>query len=56
VVLLDDRIVRKRYGRYLRESLPDAPLVKGPWDEVRRRLELFYGEVPLALGGARPPA
>jgi ATP-dependent DNA helicase DinG len=42
-VVLDDRLVSKRYGRYLRDSLPDAPLVKGPWDDVRRRLELFYG-------------
>ena len=54
VVLLDDRIVRKRYGRYLRDSLPDAPLVKGPWDDVRRRLELFYDELPATLGGAAP--
>jgi ATP-dependent DNA helicase DinG len=50
VLVLDDRIVSKRYGRYLRESLPAAPLVKGPWDEVRRRLEPFY------LGQAGPLA
>jgi ATP-dependent DNA helicase DinG len=43
VLLLDDRIVSKRYGRYLRESLPEAPLVRGPWVEVRRRLASFYG-------------
>ena len=42
VVLLDDRIVRKRYGRYLRDSLPDAPFVKGPWHEVVMALEEFY--------------
>ena len=42
VLVLDDRIVTKRYGRYLRESLPDAPLVKGAWTDVRRRLEAFY--------------
>ncbi|MCH7533291.1 MAG: DEAD/DEAH box helicase [Gemmatimonadetes bacterium] len=42
VLLLDDRIVVKRYGRYLRDSLPDAPFVKGPWSDVRRRLEAFY--------------
>ncbi len=42
VVLLDDRIVRKRYGRYLLDSLPPAPLVKGAWTDVRRRLEDFY--------------
>ena len=43
VVLLDDRIVTKRYGRYLRESLPPAPLVKGAWVDLARRLRAFYG-------------
>jgi ATP-dependent DNA helicase DinG len=42
VVLLDDRLVKKRYGRYLRDSLPEAPLVKGPWVDVRRALSDFY--------------
>ncbi len=44
VLLLDDRIVRKRYGRYLRDSLPEAPLVKGPWHEVVAALRRFYRE------------
>ncbi len=43
VVLLDDRILTRKYGRYLRESLPPAPLVKGPWWEIERRLRDFYG-------------
>ncbi len=51
VVVLDDRLVTKRYGRYLRDSLPDAPLVKGPWDEVRVRLRRFYEGGSGALGG-----
>lgn len=42
VVLLDRRILTKRYGRYLRDSLPPAPLVKGPWHEVEQRLAAFY--------------
>ncbi len=42
VLILDDRLVTKRYGRYLRDSLPDAPLVKGPWTEARRSVEAFY--------------
>jgi ATP-dependent DNA helicase DinG len=46
VLILDDRILRKRYGRYLRESLPGAPLVKGPWVEVERRLREFYAAAP----------
>jgi len=56
VVVLDDRIVTKRYGVYLRDSLPDAPLVKGAWLDVRRRLEAFYDadaaeDVALGLRG-----
>ncbi|NNF11788.1 MAG: helicase [Gemmatimonadetes bacterium] len=43
VVLLDRRILTKRYGRYLRGSLPPAPVVKGPWHEVQQRLAAFYG-------------
>ena len=50
VVLLDDRILRKRYGRYLRDSLPPAPLVKGPWLEIRRPLAAFYQGSASAVG------
>jgi len=42
ILILDDRIVRKRYGAYLRESLPPAPLRKGPWTELTRFLKEFY--------------
>jgi ATP-dependent DNA helicase DinG len=42
VVVLDDRLVRRRYGPYLRESLPPAPLTKGAWREIRDTLERFY--------------
>lgn len=42
ILILDDRIVRKRYGAYLRESLPPAPLRKGPWTELTRLLKEFY--------------
>jgi ATP-dependent DNA helicase DinG len=42
VLLLDDRIVRKRYGRVLRDSLPDVPLRKGPWEEVLGDIRRFY--------------
>ena len=51
IVLLDDRILRKRYGRYLRDSLPPAPLIKGPWPEVAQRLARFYNK-----GGTETPA
>ena len=43
VLLLDDRIVRRRYGRYLIESLPPAPLVRGPWEQIAGRVARFYG-------------
>ena len=42
VVILDDRILRKRYGAYLRGSLPPAPLLKGPWGELTPALRRFY--------------
>jgi len=42
VLILDDRLVTRRYGRYLRDSLPDAPVVKGAWTDVERRLRTFY--------------
>ena len=44
ILILDDRIVRKSYGAYLRESLPPAPLRKGPWTDLVRFLKEFYAE------------
>jgi ATP-dependent DNA helicase DinG len=43
ILLLDSRILTRSYGRTLRAALPEAPLVKGPWDEIRIRLRDFYG-------------
>ena len=44
VLVLDGRIVRKSYGRYFTDSLPPAPLVKGPWATVKEAMLGFYGE------------
>jgi ATP-dependent DNA helicase DinG len=44
VLILDDRILSRRYGPYLRQSLPPAPLAKGLWHELKKVLEGFYGE------------
>ena len=44
VLLLDSRILTRRYGRYLKASLPPAPLVKGPWHDVERAVHRFYAE------------
>lgn len=45
VLLLDDRIVRRRYGRVLRDSLPDVPVLKGPWLEMSGAMRRFYQRV-----------
>ncbi|MDE0395199.1 MAG: helicase [Gammaproteobacteria bacterium] len=44
VILLDSRIVTRSYGRALRAALPPAPMVRGSWAEVRRRIADFYGD------------
>lgn len=43
VLVLDGRIARKSYGRYFVDSLPPAPLVKGPWKAVKEAMLRFYG-------------
>lgn len=42
VLLLDGRVVQKRYGRYLLESLPAAPLLAAPWREAYAEIRRFY--------------
>jgi ATP-dependent DNA helicase DinG len=42
VLVLDNRILTRRYGMYLRQSLPPAPFLKGLWPDLRRGLEEFY--------------
>jgi len=44
ILLLDDRILTRSYGRVLRDALPPAPLIRGPWAELRGRLGGFYGQ------------
>ncbi len=46
ILLLDSRILTRSYGRVLRSTLPPAPLVKGPWAGVLRRLRHFYDGAP----------
>jgi ATP-dependent DNA helicase DinG len=43
VLILDARIAKKHYGRYLVASLPPAPVHAAPWREVHRELTEFYG-------------
>lgn len=44
VLILDDRILTRKYGAFLRQSLPPAPLAKGIWTDLRRGLEEFYSD------------
>jgi ATP-dependent DNA helicase DinG len=58
IVILDPRLLSRGYGRYFLESLPPAPLVTGPWAELRERLRAFYGARPVSAPEAAltPPA
>ena len=40
-LILDDRILAKRYGRDILEALPPMPLVTGDWPQVRARVADF---------------
>ena len=42
VVLLDRRVVTKRYGPLVLSGLPRADKIVGPWTEVRTRIEDFF--------------
>jgi ATP-dependent DNA helicase DinG len=42
VVLLDKRVVTKRYGPLVLSGLPRADRVIGPWTDVRTRIEDFF--------------
>ncbi|HEV8264030.1 MAG TPA: helicase C-terminal domain-containing protein [Gemmatimonadales bacterium] len=44
VVLLDRRVVTRRYGGMILEGLPPAARAVGHWDEVRRSLEEFFAQ------------
>jgi ATP-dependent DNA helicase DinG len=56
IVILDNRLLSMGYGRYFLSSLPPAPLVTGPWPEVREALRGFYAATPdpgLTMPGER---
>jgi Rad3-related DNA helicase len=42
VVLLDRRVVTKRYGPMMLEGLPPASKAIGNWPDIRRELEEFF--------------
>lgn len=50
VVLLDRRVVEKKYGRYFLESLPPAPVKSGPWAELKGALRTFDTLAPHRAG------
>jgi ATP-dependent DNA helicase DinG len=47
VVIGDPRIVTKRYGRGLLDSLPPARRVIGKWESIVGRVREFYGREPV---------
>jgi ATP-dependent DNA helicase DinG len=53
VVLLDHRIVSKRYGAVLQASLPPAQRVIAPWADVRSAAESFFARHGLGTGATR---
>lgn len=42
VVLLDPRVLRKRYGATLLEGLPPAERLVGPWEVLRTKIQAFF--------------
>ncbi len=42
VVLLDPRVLRKRYGGALLEGLPDATRIVGPWEGLLQQIREFF--------------
>ena len=44
VVLLDSRVVTKRYGHLLLSGLPRAERIVGSWRQVRTRCEDFFAQ------------
>jgi ATP-dependent DNA helicase DinG len=47
VVLLDPRVVTKRYGPLVLDGLPRADKIVGPWAQVRTRCEDFFARYGL---------
>ncbi len=42
ILILDNRVVKKRYGRLFLRSLPEVPVVAAPAPEVFHRIEQFF--------------
>jgi ATP-dependent DNA helicase DinG len=51
VILLDPRVVTRRYGMALLEGLPPAERVIGPWKAVRTKVEDFFARHGVATEG-----
>jgi ATP-dependent DNA helicase DinG len=50
VVLLDSRVLRKRYGPWVLDGLPRAARVEGPWSRVRLAAEDFFARHGIGAG------
>ncbi len=54
VVLLDSRVVTKRYGQLLLSGLPRAERVVGSWAQVRTKCEDFFARQGIGAIGMMP--
>jgi len=53
VVLLDSRVVTKRYGHLLLSGLPRADRIVGSWSQVRTKCEDFFARESLPRATVR---
>ncbi len=51
VVLMDHRVVTRRYGEILLTSLPPAERVVAPWGQIRSRVEEFFADHGIGAPG-----
>ena len=42
LIILDDRLLTKRYGRDLLDALPPMPVASGRWGELKGQVRDFY--------------
>jgi Rad3-related DNA helicase len=50
VVLLDSRVLNRRYGPWLLNGLPRAARIEGPWGRVRTAAEDFFARHGIGAG------
>jgi Rad3-related DNA helicase len=54
VVLLDRRVVTRRYGARVLDGLPQADRLIGEWEEIRDACEEFFARHDIAVAPIGP--